>query len=54
VTDLSGKQIKRFDLKANSGNSVTLTLDGAIAGTYIYSLEVDGRIVESKKMVFTK
>lgn len=54
VTDLNGKQIKRFDLKANSGNSVTLTLDGAIAGTYIYSLEVDGRIVESKKMVFTK
>lgn len=54
VTDLSGKQIKRFDLKANNGNSVTLTLDGAIAGTYIYSLEVDGRIIESKKMVFTK
>lgn len=54
VSDLNGKQIKRYDLKANNSNSVTLTLDGVNAGTYIYSLEVDGRIVESKKMVYTK
>jgi hypothetical protein len=55
VTDLNGKPVKRFDLKANSGNSVTLTLDGsATAGTYIYALEVDGRVVESKKMVYNK
>ncbi|PSL29766.1 T9SS type A sorting domain-containing protein [Chitinophaga ginsengisoli] len=54
VSDLSGKQVRRYDLKGNSSNSVTLTLDGVNAGTYIYSLEVDGRIVESKKMVYTK
>lgn len=55
VRDLNGKPVKRFDLKANSGSSVTLTLDGsATAGTYIYALEVDGKVVESKKMVYNK
>jgi hypothetical protein len=55
VSDLSGNLVKRFDLKAIGGTSVTLTLDAsAIAGTYIYALEVDGVIVESKKMVYSK
>lgn len=54
VTDLSGKQVKRVDLKTNGGNSVNLSLDGATAGTYVYSLELDGRVVESKKLMLAK
>jgi len=54
VTDLNGKQVKRVDLKTNGGNSVNLSLDGATAGTYVYSLELDGRVVESKKLMLAK
>ena len=55
VTDLNGNRIKRFDLRANGGNSLSLTFDGSVnAGTYIYNLEVDGKVVESKKLVYVK
>lgn len=54
VTDLTGKQVKRVDLKANGGNSVNLSLEGATAGTYVYSLELDGRVVESKKLMLAR
>jgi hypothetical protein len=54
VTDLNGKQVKRVDLKTNSGNSVNLSLDGATAGTYVYSLELDGRVVESRKLMLAR
>lgn len=54
VTDLTGKQVKRVDLKTNGGNSVNLSLDGATAGTYVYSLELDGRVVESKKLMLAR
>lgn len=54
VTDLNGRQVKRVDLKTNGGNSVNLSLDGATAGTYVYSLELDGRVVESKKLMLAR
>lgn len=55
VTDLNGNRVKRFDLRAGGGNSLSLTFDGSVnAGTYIYNLEVDGRVVESRKLVYVK
>jgi hypothetical protein len=55
VTDVNGNRVKRFDLKKAGGNSLSLTFDGSVnSGTYIYNLEVDGKVVESRKLVYVK
>lgn len=55
ISDMSGNPLKRYDLRGNANGSVTITLDGnAQAGTYISNLEVDGKVVSSKKLVYSK
>lgn len=55
ISDISGTPLKRYDLRGNAHGSVTISLDGnAQAGTYISNLEVDGKVVSSKKLVYTK
>jgi hypothetical protein len=52
ITDLSGVQLKTFDLGGTSGFGQVLISGGAFAaGTYIYTLTVDGKVVDSKRMV---
>lgn len=55
ITDLNGKPVKRFNLMGQP-RPLTVTLEGSVTspGTYIYSLEIDGRTVDSKKMVLVK
>lgn len=54
VYDLTGSQLIKFDL-SNKGSS-SLVIDGnkLKAGMYIYTLLVDGREVDTKKMILTK
>jgi hypothetical protein len=52
ITDLSGVQMKQFDLSGGQGFGQVLISGGAFAaGTYIYTLTVDGKVVDSKRMV---
>jgi hypothetical protein len=52
ITDLSGVQLKTFDLGGSKGFGQVLISGGAFAaGTYIYTLTVDGKVVDSKRMV---
>jgi hypothetical protein len=52
ITDLSGVQLKTFDLGGTRGFGQVLISGGAFpAGTYIYTLTVDGKVVDSKRMV---
>lgn len=50
VYDLSGKQIARFPLSPDS-KAYTISRDKLAAGIYIYSILIDGRIMDSKRMV---
>lgn len=53
ISDIKGTQIKIISL--NKGNDkVTINGDELAAGTYIYSLWVDGKQVESKKMTLSR
>lgn len=55
IADLNGRPVKRVDLAGNSAGAVTLDADVfSGSGTYVYSLELDGRIVESKKLLVTQ
>jgi len=52
ITTLSGVQMKQFDLSGGKGFGQVLISGGAFAaGTYIYTLTVDGKVVDSKRMV---
>jgi hypothetical protein len=53
IKNVNGKAVKTYTLSAQNGNVV---LDGGelAAGVYFYSLVVDGKTVETKKMVLSK
>jgi hypothetical protein len=52
ISDLNGVQLKTFDLSGGKGFGQVLISGGAFtAGTYIYTLTVDGKTIESKRMV---
>lgn len=54
ITDMSGRVIKRADITTRGEGTFTLRANSLPAGTYAYSLIVDGELVETKKMVLTK
>lgn len=54
VYDLTGKQISSFILPKNGASSIAINSEKLAAGIYIYSIIVDGKIVESKRMVVSE
>lgn len=53
VTDIAGKLIKRLNVQLHKGVNEVLYQHGYnVTGTYTYTLVVNGRKVESKRMVF--
>lgn len=53
IQDLSGKQIERIPIELNNEiNEVSYEHGYGKTGTYIYSLYVDGKMIESKRMIF--
>jgi hypothetical protein len=53
VTDLEGKEISRMPIELNEGiNEVLYDHGYNVTGTYIYSLYIDGRKLQSKQMQF--
>lgn len=54
IYNLQGEQLKRFDIVDKRSKS--LELDGSTlpAGLYLYSLMIDGKVVDTKQMVLTK
>ncbi|MFT3705104.1 MAG: T9SS type A sorting domain-containing protein [Agriterribacter sp.] len=53
VYDVAGKALKQFNVSQGRG---TVNLDASMlpSGTYNYSLFVDGKVVDTKKMVLIK
>jgi hypothetical protein len=53
VKDISGKEVDKIPVQLNMGlNEVYFTHGYHATGTYFYSLIVDGKIMESRQMVF--
>ena len=51
ITNLNGQIIKRIALENAGKGELTLRTDGLKAGQYLYSLIVDGRKIQTRKMV---
>lgn len=51
IYNLSGVLLKSIKVTGEGKNTVTLTANELAAGTYSYALVVDGKVVETKRMV---
>lgn len=54
VTDIVGRTIKQFTLSFAASGSININAGTLVQGTYVYSLYVDGKFIDSKRMVITK
>ena len=54
VYDLTGSQIVKFDLFNKGYSSITINGNELKAGMYIYALLVDGKEIDTKRMILTK
>lgn len=50
ITDSEGKMIETIEVKGEGDGSVEVQLEQSTTGIYYYSLEVNGKLVETKKM----
>ena len=51
ITDVYGKKLKQISLNTKGKGTLNVDTSGLAAGTYSYTLFVDGKIIETKKMV---
>jgi len=55
VTSMGGSTVKDLQLGATRGaNQVDFQTQGLAAGTFLYSLFVDGKFVDTKKMMIAR
>jgi hypothetical protein len=54
VTDAQGKTVRSYTLSGRGKGSVTLHAGELAAGSYTYSLLVDGVVTDSKTLLLTK
>jgi hypothetical protein len=54
IRSLSGVEVKRITLEKSNSGSITIEGNQFVAGTYTYTLEVNGKSLDTKLMVITK
>ncbi|HEV2482461.1 MAG TPA: hypothetical protein VGS79_22505 [Puia sp.] len=54
ITGLNGETIRSVALSGTGAGQVSVQTAQLAAGTYMYSLVVDGNLVDTKKMVLVK
>jgi hypothetical protein len=53
IRDLNGKEITRSNITLENGmNEITYEHGFNMSGTFIYSLIIDGKVIDSKRMIF--
>lgn len=53
ISSANGIKLKEFDLKNKDGQMIEISAGELAAGSYIYSLIIDGVVIDSKTMVLT-
>jgi hypothetical protein len=54
VTAINGREIKRIALPQAGEGQIELQISNLPAGTYHYSLVVEGKILDTKRMIILK
>jgi len=51
ISDLSGKEMSRYQIAAPGLGSISVKIQNMVPGIYLYTLVVDGSVIDAKKMV---
>lgn len=54
IYSMSGVQLMRYELSTFGKNSIIIGANELYAGTFLYSLVVDGKIIDTKQMIITE
>ncbi len=54
VYNMEGRQLKELSIKGRGETSVKISASELHAGIYLYALIVDGKVVDTKRMILTK
>lgn len=54
IVSINGQKVKEFDLTGRNQNAVEINAGELAPGTYVYSLMVNDKVVDTKKMTLTK
>lgn len=54
ITSVDGKAVRTYSISGSGRGSVTINANEIAAGTYTYSLNVNGKVIDSKTMMLTK
>ena len=54
ISDMNGKVLKTFSVSAKGNGQIVLQTNQLTAGTYQYSLMLNGKVVDTKKMIVAK
>ena len=54
IYNADGRQLKSYSLSNNGLNNVTINAGTLASGQYMYSLIVDGKLIDTKTMVLAK
>ncbi len=54
IYDMSGKQIQQMPIADRGNTYIEMNSAGLSAGMYLYSLIIDGQLIDTKRMVVTK
>lgn len=55
IQDLNGQMLQQFPLNSVGEGEITFNAQqlGLVSGTYVYTLKIDGQVINSKKMILT-
>lgn len=54
IYDMSGKQIKQITINERGKTTLNVASEGLSAGMYLYSLIIDGKVIDTRRMILTK
>ncbi len=53
IFDMNGKEVKKFKIIQKGNNSITISTNELPTGMYFYTLFIDGKDIDTKKMILT-
>lgn len=54
VYDMTGVQLSQYNITAFGNGSITINANKLYEGTFLYSLVVDGKLIDTKQMILTR
>lgn len=54
IYNMVGEQLHKYDISAFGEGNVTISANELYAGTFLYSLVVDGKLIDTKQMIITQ